>query len=188
MDTVWKDYSNCTGETAMNIQVRWGATRFVILIGPIAIKIARVKPLRSIYKLLLHWQNGEIKKRLLDYADMPINGGFQYVLCGFISNLNEYALSRTGQHTVLVPTLFTFFGIFNIQKRGEDVDPLELLFQNPFEKDLKDMPELLLVDMTRAENFCLYEGQICLADYGSKFARSYFDQKLRRQTLSTVLS
>ncbi|MDO8728732.1 MAG: hypothetical protein Q7K26_02435 [bacterium] len=158
----------------MQIQFSWGATRFVILIGTIAIKIARLRPFRGLQRLLEHWINGEVKERLLTFAENPFLAGIRYIFSGIIANRNERRLWQEFPRRFLIPTLYSFGPLINIQKRGEKISQEELDASHPFQGFLEGMPPKLIADMTRATNFCRYKGRICLVDYGNDEALAFF--------------
>lgn len=158
----------------MQAQFSWGATRFVILIGTIAIKIARPRPFRALSRLLEHWVNGEVRIRLLTFAENPYLAIIRYIFSGIIANHNEHQLWQEFPRRFLVPTICSFGWLVNVQERGTSISHEELDASHPFRGLLEDMPLELIGDMTKAENFCRYKGRICLTDYGSEQAFAFF--------------
>lgn len=151
----------------MRIHFSWGGTRFVILIWTVAIKIARPRPFRALRRLVEHWMNGEVRARLLTFAENPFLAIIRYIFSGIIANRNEYRLWQESRHNFLVPTLYSFWYLINIQKRGESISQKEFITSHPLKKLLAGKSPAFVNDMTQAENFCRYEGQVSLLDYGS---------------------
>ena len=45
-----------------------------------------------------------------------------FLLSGIMANLQEWKFYRENKNPFCIPTLFSFFGLFNIQKKGEKID------------------------------------------------------------------
>lgn len=110
---------------------------------------------------------------------------FSALLTGIRANRNEYRLWQEFPRRFLIPTLYSFGWLINIQERGESINQEELDASHPFQGLLEDMPSNLIADMTRATNFCRYQGRICLADYGSDEVLAFF---LLPQPQSVILA
>lgn len=54
----------------------WGTTRFVVLIGTVAIKVNRPRPIWVLRRLIQYWVTGVACSRLLAYAEDPLESGF----------------------------------------------------------------------------------------------------------------
>ncbi len=156
----------------MNINVAWGTTRFVVLLGPYAFKFARFRFVHACIRLINRAFSGTVTKRLHDYdRKSSLCGGFKYLMYGVYSNLNEFTIYKESHHPRLVPTLFTFFGVVNIQVRGERAREKDLLVDNPF-MCLKEDP-LIGKDVILSANFSILQGKVCLHDYGNEALRSF---------------
>lgn len=73
------------------MRVTWGTTRYVILIGPIAIKIVRTRPLWVLLKIVDYYIHGTPSPRLCEYSDSPIRSGFTHLFAGILANRHEYS-------------------------------------------------------------------------------------------------
>lgn len=169
------------------LQFSWGTTRFVVLVGPIAIKIARIRPLRMVQRFIKHQINGEVKAKMCHFSENPFIAAVKYVFAGPFVNWSEYRLYQSSLEPFFVPTNWSFGGMVNIQRRGTAVTQEELDAHHPFGKmALEEMPEVMRKDMTRADNFCWYDGHLCLIDYGGKEVFTYFWRpKLKRDVVAT---
>ena len=150
------------------MHVSWGATRFVILIGSVAIKIARPRLFRALQRLYYHQRRGEVREKLLAIANNPVVAIVKFLCAGIIANRNEYRLWHESPRQYFVPTLFSFGWLVNVQLRGTHVRPEELEIDHPFRALLERRSPGFIADMTKPANFCRYEGRVCLADYGSQ--------------------
>lgn len=142
----------------------YGATRWVILTPRYAIKFARVRPLRPILQLVRHFVKGEVKQRLQQFDANPIKGGMKYLAAGIRANLTERRIYRDHQSDILAPTLWTFFGLVNLQVRGEQVSTQEHqahYLTNAFKEAPIDNN-----DLVHPRQFCKINGSVVLADYG----------------------
>ena len=154
--------------------ISWGMTRFVILVGPVAIKIARFR-IMWIPKRFLHFvKSREVGTKIAYQARNP-RLAFNNIFAGLIANRNEYLLWQKSHRHFLVPTLYSLLGgVINIQRRGERVSAEELIAAHPFRELLAGMPSPIAYDMTKAVNFGKHEGRICLVDYGGETTGELF--------------
>lgn len=155
----------------------WGATRFVVLVGPWAIKIARFRPFRMVGRCITHLLHGEAREKIAPFSTNPFVAAFKYVFSGPLVNWSEYRLYQDSPRSFLVPTIYSLGGFVNFQKRGTKVTQAELDFGHPFRPFLAEMPRQDVEDMTKAENFCWYEGHICLCDYGGREGANFLGAK-----------
>lgn len=158
------------------IRISWGTTRFVVLVGTVAIKMVRPRPLWVLRRLARYLITGVAPKRLLAYADNPLESAAKHLFAGVAVNRREYRLWQEFPHHFMVPTLYSLRGIVNIQMRGQAISEEELALSHPFRSSLKGMTPDAIGDMVKAMNFCRYEGHICLLDYGSEDTFALFSQ------------
>ena len=146
----------------------WGGTRFVVLIGPLAIKFARIRPFRAICQLVRHsTRKGEVARRLRKWSKSPMMGVIRYLSMGIISNHQESCLWRECRRDYMVPTIFSLAGLINVQWRGSRLSQEELDREHPFAHELVGLDAETIHDLIKVENFCRLRGKVCLADYGS---------------------
>lgn len=141
----------------------YGSTRFVILIGGIVIKIARLRPIWPFYRFIHYKRRKVVRSRLRRHHDDLRLAVIRYFLSGIIANLNEYRFWTEQPCFPLAPTIFTFLGLINIQTRGEIVTPEEIKM-SPFGQIQAAYPDF--IDLHKTSNYCKIGGEICLADYG----------------------
>ena len=85
---------------------------------------------------------------------------------GIVDNRHEYVFYQKTKNPFLLPTYFSFFGLFNIQKLGNElkIDSIDLWCQ------LYEITEGLVFKcshhFTFAGNFSLKNGKIQILDYG----------------------
>ena len=157
-------------------QISWGMTRFVILVGPVAIKIARFR-LLWIPRRFLHFVKSQEISTKIAYQTRNPRLAFNNVFAGLIANRSEYLLWQKSHRHFLAPTPYSLLGgVINIQRRGERVSVEELIAAHPFQELLAMMPSPLAYDMTKAGNFGRHEGRICLIDYGDETAGKFLTE------------
>lgn len=94
---------------------------------------------------------------------------------GMMANWNEFIFFIKTRNSFLLPTYFSFFGLVNIQKRGQALDWTEdnffvFLQENSQEKDQ------IFIDthsFDNPRNFCLDNSKLKMIDYGSRHCRSF---------------
>ncbi len=146
------------------MRITFGSTRMVILTDAYAIKIARFRLVRPILQLIRHLINGEVKTRLQKFDKDPVTGGFKYLLAGVRANQTEWHVYNTLKLDILAPTLWSFHGLINVQRRGTPVSVREmsahvihrLLFINPIDDS----------DVFQTCQFCKIQKRVVLLDYG----------------------
>lgn len=146
------------------MEIATGCTRRVLLTRNYAFKFARFKIFRPILRLFETTRDGEVKETLKHHHSNLILAGLRYLFFGFVSNRNEYLLYKNHGNDLLVPTLFTFFYIFNVQVRGESVVK-EDLRGSVLSNLLRDAHFLLSNEILRSQQFCRINGVLLLADY-----------------------
>jgi hypothetical protein len=90
---------------------------------------------------------------------------------GVMANIQEWRFYRKTKHAFVMPTYFSFFGLFNIQKRGQEinfwkgVDVWHYIHQH-----VQNHAQPFCDGHTLAEiyNFCLDDGHLKIVDYGSR--------------------
>ena len=146
------------------MDIKKGNYRIVIVANSFVIKLARIR-FKSGIKCMIH----EIKNgRFLKYYQNDI----LYHTCsktnffgGIISNWQEYRFYRQTKLPILMPTYFSFFGIFNIQKRGQILDmSYGDLWHQPY-----NLTNGEVFDDSHAfgnhKNFCIESGKLVMIDY-----------------------
>lgn len=139
-----------------------GTTRYVICIGNVVVKIARIpSPLWCIFRFFHWWKRGCVIEKLAKTHPFIPLAVLLYFRLGIVANWEEYWFYRKNSELPLAPTVFTFFGLVNIALRGEPIKEEEIP-SCPFRK-YADMD----IDLRKAEHFGRINHKICLLDYGS---------------------
>lgn len=141
----------------------YGATRFVIITERYAIKIARIRLLRPLTRIVRHLFGDTIKSSLLTYDRKMAIGCATYLIPGIVANRAEARLYRKYRSDQLAPTLFTFFWLVNVQRVGTPVSA-DYVEQSPFFAALRHDPKF--EDVLQPWQYCVIDGRPCLADYG----------------------
>lgn len=140
-----------------------GTSRIVVCVGPWAIKFARIRA--------IHWMIRIPKKILVSRCDISVEkivdptytkSRLQHLFTGVVANLEEYWYWKQNPGLPLADTIFSFFGLINIQLRGKPIAEAELSvcpFREIAHTDF---------DLQRAVHFGRVKGRIVLLDYGSK--------------------
>jgi hypothetical protein len=157
------------------MRIASGATRRVILVGPVAIKFARItNPFHALSRLLHFASRGEVGVQLTRYHPSLGLAVVKYLFAGITANLSEARVWREHHDRRLVPTQLSIFGILNVQDRGVPVGEAELKLRNPFCREILEMTAEARFDFERAVNFCSIGNEVLLADYGNREARELF--------------
>ncbi|MEX0931207.1 MAG: hypothetical protein WDZ88_00490 [Candidatus Paceibacterota bacterium] len=165
-----------------------GCSRIVVLIGPYAFKIARVRPLYWTYRLFFWATKGKINERLHTHHQSRWYGALKYITKGIRANLTEYKTwKRFRDPNIFAPTLLCLFGVINIQRRGRPLDIHEYLSvfytsRSIFTEIVRAYPDER--DLRKREHFCLIDGKPCLVDYGEPISEYHFSRFSRQLTFT----
>lgn len=144
----------------------YGWSRWVLLIGNIAIKVPRLRPFRWISRFFFWKCKGKVRERLvMQFKSHPLIGAWRYLGHGVIANIIEYRIYQKFPDLPVAPTLFSFFGLINIQVRG---NPIKRTPSSdcPFRIFSKLYPDC--GDLVDIKNFAEIDGRIVLIDCGSR--------------------
>lgn len=100
----------------------------------------------------------------------------QSLFSGITSNWNEYAFYRETKNSFLMPTYFSFFGLINIQKKGEIIDfwgYRELFDYICDNSQNRNQPFCDSHTFTEIGNFCLDQGKLRISDYGDRQVHNF---------------
>ena len=148
------------------MRVAVGTARIAFIGESHTLKIPRIYPIEGTKQLIRVAKEGIsiIKRELKYHIDAP--GTFKYLLLrGIQENRREYRLSQRLQGLV-VPTRFSFLGIFNIQATAK---PHNLTVKELYDGVVKKLGSNIWKDnhlFTDVNNFGIYKGQLKLIDYG----------------------
>jgi len=94
---------------------------------------------------------------------------------GVMANWNEFIFFVKTRNKFLLPTYFSFFGLVNIQKKGEVLDWEEGDFFVFLQKNSKKRDQLFVDahSFDNPKNFCIDDGRLKMIDYGSRHCRSF---------------
>ncbi len=149
------------------MEIQYGSTRFVLLIGDKAYKFGRVRFLRVLGWIFMISISRKHKDQFLSrYGNFVATSILSYLLTGLNSNRIEYEYSQS--HTEdcrIIPTTRTLFnGWIVVQERGSPISMDELRTENPFDPNTSSR----LVELKKVEQFCRYKRKIVLVDYGNR--------------------
>lgn len=188
-----------------------GTTRIAFLFKTFVIKLPRIRLRQGINGFLAYHQEGlkiiwklgykkyrAIEKRrreiyreyLEQIKGIPkyqIDNTYQkFLFDGIMSNYHEFVFSLSGEeNSFALPTCFSFFGLLNIQKRGQEFEMSHEEFRFRLERILKNAGILDTCEywndshtMNNPRNFCRdKQGKLYILDYGNirlhKFLREY---------------
>lgn len=138
----------------------------------IAIKFPFIHLFETIYtviKHIIHLRFSHIWVEAFISADNEVCWGYRRALFyGIIVNWREFLFFRRERSSFLLPTYFSFFGLFNVQKAGESclISGMDLWLQ------FLEFTERGVLEaghhFQNPENFCINNGELKILDYGDK--------------------
>jgi hypothetical protein len=161
------------------VHIAQGSTRFVLIVGDVAIKFPKVfKPshiLKHIYKVLTKKEN--LKEKLDNYHTNFFLALLRYFISPILINWEEYKdYRRYSDLGFLAPTYFSLWGLVNIQMRG---DPITEVNRKEWERRIIPLQKALLMphyDSFQADNWCFINGKPHLIDYSNNFSKKILSQ------------
>lgn len=160
-----------TREVSMNIA--WGQTRFVLLWGSDAIKVARFRPVRFLARLpLLVFSKKRRAHFFKKYGDSFFSAMKNDLFAGVIANRVEYDYSMRYSDWRIMPIRAVFLGGWIVvQERGDSVSAGELAQESPLKRPFFVRGKSHLSD---PHQFCRNsEGRVVLVDYGNEATQQY---------------
>lgn len=155
-----------------------GDSRYVILVGSFAIKIARFRPIHCIRRFFQTRSQGVFADKLGTYHRNRLVAGIKYVCIGIVANLCERRLYRHCPDLRIAPTLCSLMGLINIQIRGEPVS-----FSDSSQFPFQDIPLTVksdyVGDLLLAKQFARFPDGIRLVDYGNEVTARELRKKSR---------
>lgn len=148
------------------MRIERGTARIAIIGDLYTLKIANIH-LRSGLKCLWHYGRGGAKA-LKSYFSFPIDSpvAFKYQFVrGVSENLREFRTSKT-LGDIVVPTRFSFLGIFNIQETAKLHNLSQRLL---WVEQCSKIGDELWKDphtLSSPENYGIHEGRLKIIDYG----------------------
>lgn len=158
-----------------------GRTRIVILLGPFAIKIAKIGLRHMVERSYRIVRSRQVRQKMAawkrEHGQSVFGVVSQALFLGIWANRAEYRLWVHHPHEDLAPTLFTLFYLVNVQMRGTPVETVRgsdvpWLRQIPLRTNVRE-------DLDRAEQYCAIGDRICLADYGYQEFEPILTQRKR---------
>ncbi len=157
-----------------------GNRRIVLLVGPFAIKIARVRLIKYLATIRQNWTRAENLKNFLRLVKKDLcypidtDGGFKHLIFrGLLANLREFAYFVLKRCPNMMPIYFSLLGFVNIQRSGLpcDLDYRTLWFdhiQGKLQDDGIESPVRRFGHhFSNSENFCFdSKGRLRMVDYG----------------------
>ncbi|MFC1599008.1 hypothetical protein ACFL2U_03320 [Patescibacteria group bacterium] len=124
------------------MEVKDGQTRKVFVFNWFVVKVARINWGAAYRNVAGWWKRGKRKKALQLFLEIFQADNYSTdfhpktnLLAGIRANLLEFGFYLRHQHIFCKPTYFTFFGLFNIQKKGQ-------MCKMPYEKFKPRMHQL----------------------------------------------
>jgi hypothetical protein len=177
------------------MQIIWRVcTRVVVLLGPYAIKIARVRIFGCAFRTALYSYKacaalltGRLRERVAFWRVEPrgvsnslLRAYVDGLANGLIANRLEYRRSKQSAAYDLAPTLFSLGYLVNVQVRGASLSGDDISL-HPLVSAARQHPEMLVE--LQPQQFCRIGDTICLADYGDPRLGAIMETGARRAPL-----
>ncbi|MGE5426011.1 MAG: hypothetical protein ACM3PZ_02970 [Bacillota bacterium] len=126
---------------------------------------------------LMSTKSQGISLEVLPYKKYEIFFNLRYFLfSGIMANWNEYRFYRKTMNPFTMPTYFSLLGLFNIQKRGQEIsfwsykDIWKYICHN---SENVNQPFCDPHSFAEIGNFCLDAGKLKMLDYGSRHVHNF---------------
>lgn len=150
------------------MKIKLGTTRFVLLVGDSAIKIARIRPIRCFFRIVSFpfTSIGNHERFYKKYGNTFATAIPRYIFFGFYANRMEFDFyQKHPEDCRIVPTVKIFaWGLVVIQKRGSSVSSETLELLSPF----KNETILKHHEVHHPKQFCQINNKVLLVDYGHR--------------------
>jgi len=169
------------------VRVRKGRNRIVFVFPylgiVVKIPVMRLwKPLYYSYHDIMRGKWRSLKRDWSAPIEHEVYRG--YIFLGILKNWREFWFYLKTKHQFLQPTYFSLFGLFNVQKYGEECRLSADIFWPQF---IKITNWQVFEDghhFSNEKNFCLSKDKLHLVDYGSsktqkivlEYGQKFFEQ------------
>jgi len=178
-----------------------GTTRRVFIFDHIVIKLAIInfkaffEARKSLKGLSLKEHEEEFKEEsvrmstLTGFSIKKARGyeiaGFptSYLFAGIMANLQEFYFTIFHRNNFIEQTYFSFFGLINIQKKGEKIDfwNSSEIWNYICENSLNcNQPYCDGHALSNIDNFCVDKGKLKICDYGSRNIQEFLNMNGER--------
>jgi len=158
-----------------------GGTRFVIVVGFLAFKFAKINPITAYKFARKHFVHNHLKDVTRKYGYTTPVSPLYWLFRGIMANWLEWRYYRRSRLPILVPTYLSL-GLVNIQLAGVRPQMTEKYFRNQIsaiighdensDHDIHaDSHTLRILD-----NYAAFAGRLKIVDYGSKAAWPFLDK------------
>lgn len=149
------------------MKIKRGYARTVIIFRKTVIKFPRFYFRKALKIISYELRRGNLLRHLSKYTTEHF-GTIQITLFkGLAENWREFTFYQKHKSPILMPTFFSLFGLFNIQKAGSPLtmNSVDLWCQlyEMTNKDVFDHSHLF----SNPKNFCIVDGHLKIIDYGS---------------------
>ena len=152
------------------IKIKRGQTRIVLIIGNwFVIKLPIIYLRAGLNNAFGSIKRGHFISHEIKKYNYLISGSVKrYLLAGLINNWKEFRFYKKSKLPILMPTYFSFFGLFNIQKAGQPISikSVDLWCQ------LYGLTNGRIFDDSHTfndpTNFCIERGRLKIIDYGEE--------------------
>lgn len=148
--------------------IAWGQTRFVVLTGECAIKFARLRAFRFLFRLPLLIVSKKRRRHFFEkYGNSFLVAMKNDIFAGVIANRKEYEYSASCVDSRVMPIrVKLIWGWIVIQERGLPVSLSEIAKESPLKCPFSIRGKSHLSD---PHQFCRNSvGKIVLVDYGNE--------------------
>ena len=169
-------FKNILEEYIMRIEK--GTTRIVIILGNLAIKIAKIQPIEA-FRIALIWKGVQFWKQLIKNYRYPLTMQ-HFLMIGIVNNWQEFTFYRKHYSKFLVPTYFSLLGLINVQKAEKklkiEIENLKCQLLDLTDQGIYDNPH----HFCQPENFTKTNEHLQMLDYGDsrshKVLKKYGDK------------
>lgn len=162
------------------MKIRVGTTRIVLLFPllGIVIKVAKIRIVEFVVSTVMVFSpriNVSFSGRWEQFfllLRIPTNDSFALgprtlLFGGIVANWREFGLYLKTRNIFLLPTYFSFFGLFNIQRYGYPCRISKIGFMLQLVQLTDRAISCDLHHFANPENFCFIDGKLKMVDYGS---------------------
>lgn len=155
------------------MEIKHGYSRSVLIFKNYVIKFPRIYLKNAFNRAKEEKRRKRLWWHLNRWTYMHYLSIHRYLFKGIIDNWLEYVFFIKSRHVIIVPTYFSFFGLFNIQARAHEFDGKK--FRQKCWGVLGEITDWEVFnashEFSSVSNYGIYNRRLRLFDYGNKRAQ-----------------
>jgi hypothetical protein len=150
------------------MKIRYGDYRYVLVFQNFVVKFPRIYLLNAIKNVWIQIKRRQLRWYLKKFKYGSSFSVLRMLFKGILDNWQECLFYKKTHYGFLMPTYYSFFGLVNIQARGQSWDQEDLHYRNLLSEITNDDVYDDAHGFLHANNYGFHFGRLKMFDYGGR--------------------